>query len=151
MYEFACQQVTTPDPQLPWSSLDGDAHWWYEQCWKFALETVAPEKNARILYLEGLISTPEIKAFLRSVKLEAAHQVERWGAAHDAGKEPADWFWLLGYLSGKALASAVKGDLDKARHHTISSAAVLLNWHEHLSGRSRGMRPGIESGSGGGS
>lgn len=44
----------------------------------------------------------------------------------------------------KALAAAVKGDRDKARHHTISSAAVLLNWHEQLSGRPRGMRPGIE-------
>jgi hypothetical protein len=102
------------------------------------------ESQRRVRELEALINTPELDDFLKAVKLEAAHQVERWGAQHDAGKAPADWFWLLGYLSGKALAAAVKGDADKARHHTISSAAVLLNWHEQLSGRPRGMRPGIE-------
>lgn len=143
MYDHACSRMI--EQELPWESLDSTARYWYAQCWEFALENVAPEKNARILYLEGLINTPHLKDFVEAVKLEAAHQVERWGTKHDAGKTPTDWFWLLGYLSGKALASAIKGDREKALHHTISSAAALLNWHEHIAGRSRGMRPGIEA------
>ena len=27
----------------------------------------------------------------------------RWGNDGDAGKTDADWFWLIGYLAGKAL------------------------------------------------
>lgn len=144
MYEHACRQVTTPDPPLPWEALGAEHHWWYEQCWNYALESVAPDKNARILYLEGLINSPETQRFFRAVRLEAAHQVERWGADHDAGKGAADWFWLLGYLSGKALASFVKGDRAKGLHHIVSSAACLLNWHRNATGRSTKMRPGIE-------
>lgn len=82
--------------------------------------------------LDALINDPEIDDFLRGVRLEAAHQRERWGQDHDAGKAAADWFWLLGYLSGKALAAAIAGHRKKALHHTISSAAVLLQWHKAI-------------------
>lgn len=79
------------------------------------------------------MNTPHTKNFLEAVRLEAAHQHNRWTLDHDAGKAPQDWFWLLGYLSGKALAAALSGNTAKALHHTISSAAVLLNWHAHIS------------------
>jgi hypothetical protein len=101
------------------------------------------ELRAELARLRGLINAPLVESFLEAVQLEAAHQVERWGAAHDAGKEPSDWFWLLGYLGGKALRAAIDGDTEKAKHHTISSAAMLLNWHARLSGERTAMRPGI--------
>ena len=66
--------------------------------------------------------------------LEAAHQIDRWGADHDAGKTPWDWFWTVGYLAQKAASAALAGDTDKAKHHTISTSALLLNWHRRLSG-----------------
>ena len=75
--------------------------------------------------------------------LEAAHQRERFSVDHDAGKGPEDWFWLVGYLAGKALRSAIAGDLDKALHHCISTAAALANWHAALLGADNRMRPGI--------
>lgn len=59
--------------------------------------------RARVAELEAKLNTPEIVDFAKAVELEAAHQRERWGSAHDAGKTDADWFWLIGYLSGKAL------------------------------------------------
>lgn len=93
--------------------------------------------------LLALLNTPETENFDKAVPLEAAHQVSRWGGKHDAGKEPSDWFWLLGYLAGKALASALRGDTEKAKHHCISSAAVLRNWHAHLRSGESTMRPGI--------
>lgn len=97
----------------------------------------------RVLELEQLINTPQTHDWVSAVQLEAAHQIERWGTEQDAGKSPSDWFWLVGYLAGKALASAIAGNVDKAKHHTISTGAALLNWHRHLTGESRLMRPGI--------
>lgn len=93
--------------------------------------------------LRALLNTPELHDFAKGAALEAAHQRERWGNDHDAGKEPADWFWLLGYLAGKALKAHNDGNTDKALHHTISSAAVLANWHGAILGTTN-MRPGID-------
>jgi hypothetical protein len=98
----------------------------------------------RVAELDQLINTPHVDNFLEAVRLEAAHQCERWGVENDAGKAPADWFWLLGYLGGKALAAAIAGNKEKALHHTISTAAACLNWHAHMSGARTRMRPGIE-------
>lgn len=94
--------------------------------------------------LKSLLNAPEIHDFARGVVLEAAHQRQRWGSAHDAGKTDADWFWLVGYLGGKALTAALAGNREKALHHTISTAAALANWHAALLGADTSMRPGIE-------
>lgn len=94
---------------------------------------------------DEIINSPETADFMAAVPLEAAHQRERWGADHDAGKSPFDWFWLIGYLAQKAADAAVRGDTEKARHHTISTAAALANWHAALSGTDTTMRPGIDA------
>lgn len=94
-----------------------------------------------ILRLKAVINTPEIDDFLQGVRLEAAHQEERWGSTDDGGKSPIDWFWLLGYLGGKCLAACLAGDIRRAKHHTISSAAMLFNWHRRIEGKGT-MRPG---------
>lgn len=95
-----------------------------------------------------IINTPETADFMAAVPIEAAHQRERWGVNHDAGKTPFDWFWLIGYLAQKAADAAVRDDLEKAKHHTISTAAALANWHASLSGQTN-MRPGIGPENGG--
>jgi hypothetical protein len=95
--------------------------------------------------LNGLLNTPELESFSRGVSLEAAHQIERWGTNHDKGKEPQDWYWLLAYLSGKALRAHCDGDREKALHHTISSGAVLANWHAHIKLGVSKMQPGSVS------
>jgi hypothetical protein len=90
--------------------------------------------------LRRLINSPHVFSFLRGTQLEVAHQVERWGEAHDHAKMPADWFWLLAYLAGKALAAHIAGDADKAKHHCISSAGVLAKWHMAIDGGEGGSR-----------
>lgn len=92
---------------------------------------------------EKKINTPEIHDFAEGVVLESAHQRERWGTNHDGGKAAADWFWLIGYLAGKALHAQTDGRTDKALHHIITTAAALCNWHASLLGQTN-MRPGIE-------
>lgn len=92
--------------------------------------------------LRALVNSPELENFLRGVHIEAVHQVDRWGDANDRAKRPADWFWLVGYLAGKALHAVVVGDRDKALHHCISTAAALYNWHCAIKGTDIRMSPG---------
>lgn len=87
------------------------------------------EEHQRLRELEARINMPEVGDFMRGVQLEAAHQQERWGAEHDAGKSDADWFWLLGYLGGKALRPGIEPE--KKRHHIVSLGAACLNWFRH--------------------
>lgn len=89
--------------------------------------------------LQSLINTPHTAEFLMAVQLEAVHQRERWGSEHDAGKTDADWFWLIGYLAGKAVSKP-----EKQLHHIITTAAACLNWHAARTGADTSMRPGIE-------
>lgn len=88
------------------------------------------------------INTPYIEDFITGVASEIAYQRETWGAAHDRSKSAENWFWLVGYLAGKALFSVIKGDREKALHHTISAAAALAQWHAAIiddkSGSGRG-------------
>lgn len=88
--------------------------------------------------LTGLLNTPLIDDWFEGVRVEAGHQISRWGEAHDDRKGPADWYWLLGYLGGKALNAQVAGDLEKAAHHTITAAAALFHWHRAIT-RARGL------------
>lgn len=111
---------------------------------------------ARIVELERAINTPHTDEFFLSVRMEAAHQIERWGSEHDEGKKPTDWLFLVGHLASKAATyqtlsnretwastEALK-DFSKAKHHVISSAAALLNWFRAMTGDSSAMRPGIK-------
>jgi DNA repair exonuclease SbcCD ATPase subunit len=107
------------------------------------LAEVEGERDAARAEVERLRSerdNPEINDFLEGVRREAAHQRARWGSDHDTGKTDADWFWLIGYLAGKALHKS-----EKRLHHLITTAAALFNWHLHTLGKTD-MRPGIDSG-----
>ena len=103
-----------------------------------------PDRGYFELVRRQIINSPETADFMAGVPLEAAHQRERWPTEDDAGKEPEDWLFLVGYLAGKACAAARTGNTEKALHHTISAAAALSNWHAALTGASIAMRPGID-------
>lgn len=90
--------------------------------------------------LAAAINTPHTKEFLVAVEMEAIHQRERWGTEQDAGKEITDWYWLIGYLAGKAVLKP-----EKRLHHIITTAAACLNWHAAAIGVDTSMRPGIEA------
>lgn len=81
--------------------------------------------------LVAIINTPQSGDFLRAVSIEAEHQLRRHGA-HDAGKTPADWYWLIGHLAGKALHAITAGDRAKFEHHLITTAGALKNWHHWM-------------------
>ncbi len=106
-----------------------------------------PEMGVEIIMAKAQrfeeLHTPEIEDFMVAVQREAVHQRERWGTQHDGGKTAADWFWLIGYLAGKALHCAIAGNLNKLQHHIITTAAACLNWHGAVTGNYTAMRPGI--------
>lgn len=94
-------------------------------------ESWGEKAQAELERLNAIINTPHTDDFLKSVSIEAEHQRQRWD---DSGKTPADWFWLVGYLAGKALNALIAGDQDKAEHHVITTAAALANWYRVLRG-----------------
>lgn len=108
------------------------------------MRTAESEAIKELAALRALINSPQTENFLEAVRNEAAHQVERWGVAHDAGKRPEDWITLFIYLLGKAAKAHYDGSRDKLLHHIITAAAVALNWHRHATGEDTRMRPGIE-------
>jgi hypothetical protein len=94
--------------------------------------------------LTALINNAQTADFLESVRAEAAHQVEKWGEAHDRDKSAENWFWLVGYLAGKCLRAAITGDKEGALHHTISAAAALCNWHKAIAADTSGCGAGAD-------
>lgn len=87
-------------------------------------------QSGRFLRLDT--DTPHIEHFLSAVSVEADHQRQRWGDAHDRSKFGPNWYWLVGYLAGKALFHMIKGNKDKAKHHCVSAAAALMQWHSAI-------------------
>jgi hypothetical protein len=63
---------------------------------------------------------------------------------HDGGKSDADWFWLIGYLAGKALHNP-GGNRQKKLHRIITVAAAACNWWAAVKGKTPSkMRPGMD-------
>lgn len=89
--------------------------------------------RARVAELEALINSPEIEDFIKGVSIEMPHQTNRWGASHDAFKTTSDWLRLVLQLLGKASEADWAGDLDKLKHHIITSSAALGNFHAAIS------------------
>lgn len=97
-----------------------------------SIEDMSKEELVQEVHrLDGLIHNPHIDDFLESVRTEAAFQDEARNL-EDHHKSPYDWFWTCGYLCQKAAAAATAGDSAKAKHHTISTAALMYNWFKRL-------------------
>lgn len=103
------------------------------------------ELHAELARLHAVINEPHTDDFLQATSIEKEHQRQRWGDAHDRSKSAEHWFWLVGYLAGKALRAAISGDREKALHHTISSAAALANWHDAISADQTGACVGRDA------
>lgn len=82
--------------------------------------------------LDKKINTPEIYDIIEAIKLEAAHQRQRW-TWNDANKIDADWLALIVYLGSKAhynpSDTAGNRPIEKKLHRIITVAAAAMNWH----------------------
>lgn len=117
----------------------------YEKLLAYIDDSIAEGRDAiaEVARLNALINSPQTADFAEAVRIEAAHQVERWGVEHDAGKRPEDWVTLVIYLLGKASKAHFDGNHDKLLHHVITLAAVAMNWHRNMTGENTRMRPGV--------
>ncbi len=106
------------------------------KCWNSYLEP--SEKFERLSMcnelerLEALLNVPEIVDFLDGVKIEAAHQRERWGEQHDFQKHPGDWTLLFARQIGKMSDDVFRNDYNKYRHHLITLSAIAFNCHRSM-------------------
>lgn len=80
--------------------------------------------------LYASMNSPVTENFIQGMQVEIEHQRKRWKQT-DPQKTDADWFWLIGYLAGKALLNP-GGDLDKKKHRVITVAAAAANWFSSL-------------------
>lgn len=94
----------------------------------------ALEAEAELTRVLELLDTPDQHDFLVAAVTEAQYQRTRWSAS-DAEKSDSEWFWLVGYLVGKAFHD-VRG---KRVHHLTAAAAALANWHAAAVARGEDM------------
>lgn len=85
--------------------------------------------------LAALINSPVLEDFMAGMPIECAHQLQRWGDAHDYDKHPEDWIWLFGVLGGKAIQACRSENYEKAKHHAITGAACMANFHRVIKAR----------------
>ena len=83
--------------------------------------------NQRIAELEALINHPRFDDFIEAVRIEQAHQVEKWGPDHDKQKRVNDWIAVFARLLGKLVNAGWEHDWQKFEHHLITLAAVAFN------------------------
>ncbi len=100
----------------------------------FAKELIASHcaSLTEVTRLQELINNPELGSFLHGVRIESAHQREKWGEEHDHKKSPGDWSMLLDRIKGKQCQAVWDGDLDKLCHHLITMAAICFNYHRQV-------------------
>ncbi|MFM0226167.1 hypothetical protein [Paraburkholderia dipogonis] len=116
---------------LPQDAIDGG---WTAR----GISAYAKQLEARVAELNAIIHTPESGEFLKGVSIEAEYQRQLHGIdATEARFDWHQWFWVTGYLLGKALAACKsgEGDREKAKHHLVTTAALINNWHNTLTGR----------------
>lgn len=92
---------------------------------------VAESRGERIAELEALINNPHVDEFFEAVRIEQAHQRQRWGDDHDASKRVNDWAAVVVYLAGKMVKSSWEGDDFKVHHHMVTIAAVMCTAMAH--------------------
>jgi hypothetical protein len=139
--EFVELALSTARATLKWQRTVADA-----EARIVALEEQLGQAREKAAKYDA-INTPELYDFVTATVNEALHQRERWGVEQDGGKTDADWFWLIGFLAGKALHNPPKDDMgsvDARLHRIITVAAAACNWHGATLGTYALMRPGVD-------
>lgn len=84
--------------------------------------------------LQAYINNPVTLDFIEAMKVEIPHQKERWRES-DPLKDDPDWYWLIGWLGGKAIMDPVKDrdartPKERKLHRIVAVAAAAANWFQ---------------------
>lgn len=98
--------------------------------------------------LREIIHRPESDDFLKGVSIEAEFQRQKHGVDNlmQPTRDWHQWFWVSGYLLGKALSACLRGDREKAKHHLVTTAALLANWHNVFTGKPNATVTNVDAG-----
>lgn len=116
---------------LPQDAIDGG---WTAR----SISAYAKQLETRVAELNAIIHTPESEEFLKGVAIEAEYQRQLHGIdTTEARFDWAQYFWVTSYLLNKALAACKSGEGngEKAKHHLTTTAALISNWHNALTGK----------------
>lgn len=107
--------------------------------------------NQQYNELVDRINTTNIADFVQSMTNESAYQKDRW-LESDKTKTDADWFWLIGYLSSKALFNPDFGNAslreyaEKQKHRIVTIAAAAYHWWNAKNSKEVCESPKLEHG-----
>ncbi|MCQ0031504.1 hypothetical protein [Burkholderia glumae] len=134
-----CRDGAQDLPPLPWPALPHGQydHFSASQMQQYAGLARANEQS-EVERLLAIIRTPHNDEFYQGVSIEEEYQRQLHGVDLTDGR--FDWtqyFWVAGYLLNKALAACISGEGngEKAKHHLVTTAALLKNWHNALTGK----------------
>lgn len=96
------------------------------------LDGETTELKKQIEKLNLLINNPELNNFIEAIKIESAHQTERWGREHEENSPPHHYVLVANKLLGKIATSIFDSDSDKFKHHCITLASMLHNCHRQI-------------------
>jgi hypothetical protein len=78
--------------------------------------------------IESAFDDPVIDDFIEGLRIEIPYQQHVWNV-EDAGKSISCWIRLIHHLTAKIGESDWNHKPDKAKHHIITTAAALANFH----------------------
>jgi hypothetical protein len=90
---------------------------------------LAMEEYAQEL-VNSKINKPSILGFIESVKIEMAHQFEKWG--DESHKPLLHHTSVLSYLNGKLIRAIWDGETEKVKHHLMTVAAVAGSAYKYF-------------------
>lgn len=104
--------------------------------WPHECTSLMEFMRSEVKRLTAIINQPESDDFIKGVSIEAEFQRRKHGVDDGLSRrEWMQWLWVAGYLLNKAVAACMRDDMPKAKHHLVTTAGLLANWHNVLTGK----------------
>ncbi|WP_186042804.1 hypothetical protein [Burkholderia gladioli] len=126
-------------PPLPWPAMPhGQFDFFSAAQMRDYARIARADAQAEVERLLAISHTPHNDEFYQGVSIEEEYQRQLHGVDDtDARFDWDQYSWVARYLLNKALMACISGEGngEKAKHHLVTTAALLKNWHNVLTGK----------------